>query len=148
MGSKADTWSTGLLNLLFVNTAFTGVGDGGGLLPSSTAGSLYISLHTADPGTGGNQTTNETAYTGYARIAVARSASGWTVSGTSVSNFAAITFGICTAAPGSNITYAGIGTSLSGSGKLLYRALLSASIAMSIGVIPEFLAGNLSGTES
>ena len=33
--SKTNTWETGLLNLLFNNTDFTGVGDAGGLLATA-----------------------------------------------------------------------------------------------------------------
>jgi hypothetical protein len=43
---------------------------------------LQVSLHTADPGPSGNQTTSEVAYTGYARVAVNRAndgTAGWTV---------------------------------------------------------------------
>jgi hypothetical protein len=68
-----------ILKLLFQNDAFANVGDAGGLQPSATAGNLYISLHTADPGADGDQTTSECAYTSYARVAVARSGAGWTV---------------------------------------------------------------------
>lgn len=68
-----------ILDLLFNNEAATGIGDAGGLLPSAAAGNLYVSLHTADPGAGGDQTTNEAAYTSYARVAVARTVAGWTV---------------------------------------------------------------------
>ena len=39
--------------------------------------SLYVSLHTANPGATGNQTTSEAAYTSYARVAVARTSGGW-----------------------------------------------------------------------
>lgn len=148
MGSKTTAYANALLNLLFNNVALANIGDASGLQPSATAGSFYISLHTADPGTGGNQTTSETAYTGYARVAVARSAAGWTVTGASVANFASILFGICTASPGADITYAGIGTDSSGTGTLLYRAPLSVAITMLVGVIPEFTAGHLNGTES
>lgn len=144
--SKTNTWETGLLELLFKNTAFTGVGDAGGLLPSAGAGSLYISLHTADPGEAGDQTTSEATYTGYARKAVARSAGGWTVSGGGVDNAAAITFDPCTA--GSNtITYFGVGTASSGAGKLLYKGALTASLAVSAGITPEFAVGALDITE-
>jgi hypothetical protein len=51
---KTDTWELGLLNLLFTNAAFGGVGDTNGLQPSGSAGSLYISLHTASPGDTGD----------------------------------------------------------------------------------------------
>jgi hypothetical protein len=52
-----------LLLLLFNNTAWAVVGDASGLQPSGAAGNLYLSLHTASPGEGGNQSTNEIAYT-------------------------------------------------------------------------------------
>lgn len=78
-GDIADTFQNSLLALIFNNTAFTGIGDAGGLLGSAAAGSLYVSLHTSDPGAGGNQTSNECAYTSYARVAVARTAGGWAI---------------------------------------------------------------------
>lgn len=64
---------------MFNNTDFANIGDAGGLQNSATAGSLYISLHTSDPGEAGSQTTNEANYTSYARVAVARS--GKTIKG-------------------------------------------------------------------
>lgn len=134
--SKTDTWETGLLNLVFKNIAFTLVGDAGGLLGSSTAGSLYFSLHTSDPGEGGDQTTNETAYGSYARQAVTRGA-GFTVTGNSVSPAANIDFPECTASPGAAITHVGIGTDVSGAGKLLYKGTLTPNVTMAVGVIPR-----------
>lgn len=134
--SKANTWEAGLLNLLFNNTAFTLVGDAGGLLPSATAGSLYVSLHTADPGEAGDQSTSETTYGAYARVAVARTAGGWTITGSSVSPTAHIEFPQCTSGT-STVTHVGIGTSASGAGKLLYSGALSPSINISTGIIPR-----------
>lgn len=78
-GDAASNTLINQLKLLFQNLAWANVGDAGGLQPSATAGNLYVSLHTDDPGAGGDQTTNECAYTSYARVAVARSAAGWTV---------------------------------------------------------------------
>lgn len=113
---KADTWETGLLNLLFTNAAFGGVGDTNGLQPSAGTGSLYLSLHTASPGDTGNQTTNESGYTGYARTAVARTGAAWTVGETggiaSSTNAAQVTFPLCTAGT-STITHVGVGTATS-----------------------------------
>jgi hypothetical protein len=134
--TKSNTWETGLLNLLFKNTDFTEVGDAGGLRGSATANNLYFSLHTADPGEGGDQTTSETAYTGYARKDVARGA-GFTVTGNSVSPAANVDFGECTASPGSPIQYFGIGTASSGAGKLLYSGAVTPNITMAVGVIPR-----------
>lgn len=133
--SKANTWENGLLLLLFNNTTFAGVGDVTGMVGSSTPGSLYISLHTGDPGETGDQTTSEATYTSYARVAVARSGAGWTVTNNEVVPAAAITFP--TATGGTNtITHFGIGTASSGAGKLLYKGTVSPNIAVSTSVTP------------
>lgn len=146
-GSKSDAFETGLLDLLFLNTAISLVGDATGLPASATAGSLYISLHTSDPGETGDQTTNETAYTGYARVAVARSGSGWSRTNSTVTNVANVDHPKCTASPGAAITHFGIGCSSSGAGKLLYSGDLSSSITMGVGVIPRAEIGAISVTE-
>lgn len=135
--SKSDTWETGLLQLVFENTDFTLVGDAGGLRGSATPGNFYVSLHTADPGEAGNQTTNETAYTNYARVAVARDGTGFTVTGDTVNPDADITFATCGATPGSDLTHFGIGTDSSGAGKLLYSGTLTPNVAMAEGVQPK-----------
>lgn len=141
--SKSDTWETGLLNLLFNNAAFAGVGDAGGLQPSAAAGSLYVSLHTADPGEAGDQTTNEISYTGYARVAVARSSAGWTITGNSVSPAAVISFPRSTGGTGGTITHVGIGTAASGAGKLLYSGAASPTQLVANGVLPEVGTGTV-----
>jgi len=99
---------------------------------SSPATNLYVSLHNADPGNGGSQNTSETAYTNYARVAVARTTGGWTTSlgsGTtfsSVTNVASIGFAAC-GATGDTLTHWGIGLSASGAGTLLYFGPLGPS---------------------
>ena len=80
----------------FNNSAIANIGDASGLQPSSAAGSYYIGGHTASPGVGGKQNVNEAAYTSYARVAVARSSAGWTVTGAQVVNAALISFPKCT----------------------------------------------------
>lgn len=136
--SKTDTWEAGLLNLVFNNTAFTLLGDAAGLLGSTAAGSLYVSLHTADPGEAGTQATNEIGYTSYARVAVARTAGGWTISGTAptkASPTSPISFPGGTGGSGT-ATHLGIGTSASGAGKLLYKGALDVPIVCGVGVTP------------
>lgn len=143
--SFSNAFETLLLQLIFENANAANIGDATGLRGSSTAGSLYIGLHTADPGEGGSQTTSEATYTGYARVAVARSTAGWTASGASVSNDSAVTFGACTA--GSNtLTYFSIGTDSSGAGTLLFSGALTASLAVSAGITPSFAASALTVT--
>jgi hypothetical protein len=143
--STSDAGDSGLLLLLFNNTNFANIGDATGLQGSATAGSLYVSLHTADPTDVGDQTTNETAYTNYAREAVPRSGAGWTVSGTTptqAANAAVIDFPQC-GATGATVTYFGIGTALSGAGLLLFSGVLGAALAVVNGMTPEFPIGLL-----
>lgn len=138
-----------LLKLYFQNVDHANIGDAAGLQNSATAGNFYISLHTADPGETGSQTTNEATYTGYARVARARSSGAWAVSSGAdpavADNVAAVTFGQCTA--GSNtITHFGVGTDPSGVGNLLWSGALTASLAVSAGITPEFAIGDLNIT--
>lgn len=135
--SKSNTFENDLLLLIFNNTNIADIGDATGLRGSTTAGSLYWSLHTADPGETGTAVTNETAYTGYARVAAARSSGGFTVTGNSVSPPANVDFGECTASPGGAITHFGVVNTASGAGKLLYKGTVSPNIAMAVGVIPR-----------
>lgn len=139
--SKTNTFESELLAHIFQNAAITLIGDAGGVLPSGAPGSLYVSLHSADPtdAAATGQTTSECAYTTYARVAVVRSAGGWTVSGTTpttVNPVAAITFPPCTAGT-STATHFGIGTSPSGNGKLLYKGTVTPNISISDGVTPQ-----------
>ena len=143
--SASNELETNLLKLIYQNVTIAGIGDATGLVCSGTAGNLYIGLHIADPGEGGDQTTSEATYTGYARVAVARTSGGWTVSGNSVSNAAQVTFAPCTA--GSNtITHFSVGTASSGAGHLLFSGALTASLAVSAGITPQAAAGAITNT--
>lgn len=144
--SKSNTFENDFLLLIFNNTGIANVGDVGGLSGSSTAGNLYVSLHTADPGEAGDQTTNETSYSNYGRIAVARTVGGWTVSGNTSSNAALVQFSTC-GASGATITHFGVGTASSSTGKLLYSGALTSPLAVSSGIQPQFAAGELDVTE-
>jgi hypothetical protein len=145
--SATNAFETSLLSLIFNNANIANIGDAIGLRASTTAGSLYVSLHTADPGEAGTQTTSEATYTGYARVAVARSGAGWTVSGNAFSNAVAVAVGPCTSGT-STITHFGIGTDVSGPGNLLFIGALTASIVVtsSSNQTQTFAIGQLSGT--
>lgn len=132
--SKGNTFENDLVKLIFQATAIANIADNAAASPLTN---LYVSLHTADPGETGDQTTNETAYTGYARVAVARSGSGFTVTNNSVSPAANIDFAECTASAGAAITHFGIGTAASSTGKLLYKGTVTPNITMAVGVIPR-----------
>lgn len=131
MAAKGTTFDNDLLKLLFNATAIANIADNAA---SSPLTSLQVSLHTATPA-GGNQTTSEAAYTPYARVGVARTSSGWTVTGNSVSPVADIDFPIATGGSETE-TFFGVGTASSGTGKLLYFGGISPSIVVSSGVTP------------
>lgn len=132
--SKTNNWENSVLSLLFTATAVTNVADNAA---SSPLTNLYVSLHTADPGEAGTQTTNETSYTSYARVAVARSGSGWTVTGNSVSPAANIDFPAATGVGTATITHFGVGSLSSGAGVLYYKGTVTPNISVSSGVTPR-----------
>ena len=133
------TFLNNLLLLYFENTDHALVGDATGVRGSTTAGSLFISIHTGDP-VAGNQTTSEATYTSYARVAVGRAGANWTTAAAATENTAAITFPAATGGS-DTITHFAIGTATSGAGSVI--ATGTCSLSVSSGITPEFAAGAL-----
>ena len=133
--SKGNNLENDVLLYVFNNTTF-----------SWSTSNLYVSLHTGDPGEAGNQTTSECAYTSYARVLVSRDGAGWTVSGNTASNTAEVTFPQCTGGT-ETITHFGVGTASSGTGRLLYKGTLNASLSVSNLITPRIIAGALQVVE-
>lgn len=135
MAGKTDVFENDFLKLIFNGTAIANIANNATTSPLTN---LYLSLHTADPtdAAASGQSTNETTYTGYARIAVARTSGGWTVTGSSVSPTANIDFGTCSAGS-ATITHVGIGTASSGTGKLLFTGAITPGIVVVVGVTPR-----------
>lgn len=131
--SKTNALEAALLDLIFKATPISNLADNAA---SSPLTNLYISLHTADPGEAGDQTTSEVAYTSYARVAVARSGSGFTRSNSSISPANAISFPACTGGS-ATATHFGIGTASSGAGVLYYKGAITPNIVISSGVTPS-----------
>lgn len=134
--SASNAAENSLLLLIFNNTNFALIGDATGLRGSTTAGSLYLSLHTADPGEAGDQTTSEATYTSYARVAVARSSGGFTVSANAVVLAAQANFPAGTGGSGT-VTHFGVGTASSGAGVLLFSGTVTPNIVTGNGVTPS-----------
>jgi hypothetical protein len=137
--SKSNTWETNILQLLFTATAIPNIADNTGTSPLSN---LWVSLHTSDPGETGNQSTNEANYTGYVRVTVSRSSSGWTISGATSSNSAAVTFAEATGGS-SVVSHFGVGGSYSGAGNLYYSGAVTANLTVTSGITPYFAAQQL-----
>jgi hypothetical protein len=132
--SKSDTFENDLLKLIFNATPIANIADNAATSPLTN---LQVALHTADPGDTGVQSTNEVAYTGYARVAVARTTGGWTISGTTqVAPVATISFPPCTAGS-ATATFWSVGVASSGATKILYSGAISPTIAIANGVTPQ-----------
>jgi hypothetical protein len=135
--SKSDFLENAILKLIFNATAIANIADNAA---SSPLTNLYWSLHTADPGDAGNQSTSETAYGLYARQPVARTTGGMTAaSAGSTSPVANVVFPAANSPslPSvSSITHAGIGVAVSGATNLLYSGPVTPNINVSVGVQP------------
>ena len=131
--SMSNYLETKLLSLLLKGEAIANIADNAG---SSPATQYYLSLHTASPGEGGSQTTNETTYPGYARMAVSRTSSGWTVSANTAVLTSAIEFPLGTGGSGV-ITHMGIGTDASGAGTLLMYGTVTPNITVGDSIAPR-----------
>ena len=142
--AKSDLLETGILKLLYQNIDLANIGDAAGLQNSATAGSFYIALYTTAPTD--TDVGTEATYTGYARIGVVRSASGWTVTNNTVSNAALITYPSNTGTT-QTVTHVGIRTAIT-SGDLLHHGQLSAPLVITNGFVPKFEVGDLAVTES
>lgn len=132
--SKGNTFENDLLKLIFNATAIANIADNAAVSPLTN---LYVSLHTADPGEAGDQTTSEISYTGYARVAVARTSGGFTVTLDTVTPVATVAFGQMTAGVGGTVTHFAIGTASSGTGKILYSGTVTPNIVVTNGVTPQ-----------
>lgn len=130
--SKSNALENALLLLLFNATTFANVAINATSAPITN---IEVSLHTADPGEAGDQSTSESAYTSYARVAVVRTSSGWTVTANSVSPVADITFPAGTGGSGT-VTHAGVGTAHTGAGVLFYSGTVTPNIVTGAGITP------------
>ena len=132
--SKGNTFEDDILKLIFNGTPIPNLADNAAAAPLSN---VYLSLHNADPGEGGSQSTSEVSYGGYARVAVSRNTSGWVILNGSASPVSAIEFGEMASGTPGTATHAVIGTAASGSGKILYKGSLTPAIALNVGVVPR-----------
>ena len=143
-GGKASTFENALLKLVFNGSTVTGIADNTGSTPATV---LCLALHTADPGSGGTQTTNEAAYGSYARLAVNRNSGGWTVSGNQVALTAIEQFPAATSGSETE-TYFSIavptsGSTCTGSLTILYRGPITPNIVVTTGVTPELTTSTI-----
>lgn len=153
--SKTNACENSLLLLIFIDgQTFANIGDAGGLLGTSDAGAadnkspFYMSLHSSSPGETGDQSTNEISYTGYSRsnsptssgarrqtTTDASSCPFFTISGNQVTLGGGYVFPACTGGT-ATATHWGLGSNISGSGRLMYYGALNSSLSISSGIVP------------
>jgi len=131
MAGASDYLENALLDHIVGKTSFT--------MPTA-----YVALCTAAPTDASTGSTIvEANYTGYARKQTA--GSDWaTASGGATSNQAAITFDACTAGS-STVTHFAVCNAAT-TGQVLFFGALSASLAVSAGITPQFAIGALDVT--
>lgn len=130
--AKGLTFDNQFLALVFQGITITGLAMN---TTSSPITSLYFSLHTADPTSAGNQSSSEVTYTNYARVAVARTTGGFTVTANSVSPAANVLFPAGTGGSGTATNWA-VGTAATGTGEILWTGTISPSIVCGNGITP------------
>lgn len=137
--SATAAFAEDLIRLIFHGTTIPSLAQNASGAPATI---LYISLHTADPGELGTQQTSEASYTGYARVAVSRNGSGWTVTADQVVNAGVIQFAQNTGAD-QTVTHFGLGLSSTGAGTMLIYSPLTASLLVRTNDEPFFPSGTL-----
>lgn len=137
--SKGNTFENDFLRLIFNAAAIANLADNAATSPNTQ---LFLSLHTADPGEAGDQTTNEIAYTSYARVGVNRNSGGFTVSTNQATLTAEVSFPAGTGGSGT-ATHFAVGTASSGTGKVLYKGAITPSIVCGNGITPKLTTGTV-----
>jgi hypothetical protein len=130
----ANAAETAILKLIFQAVTWTdyAISTGSGTPETN----IVISGHTLDPGEAGTGTSNEIAYTSYARVNVARTTGGWTETTGSISPVATISFPAGTGGSGTMSHFAA-GKSGGGATALLYRGDVTPNIVCGNGVTPQ-----------
>lgn len=122
--SKSRTLANDLLKLLYNATAIANVADNAATAPLTN---VQAALHSAWPAETDLQNASEISYTGYARVAVARSSGGFTVTNDQVSPAAVIAFGQCTAGSATALFFS-FGEGASGATKIWHRGVIGSRL--------------------
>lgn len=142
---KSTATCNSVVNLMYRATAWANVADNAAASPLTNT---YVGLHTANLTAGTNsQAENETAYTNYARVAVARS-TGWAAAASGATSNAALTqFAQC-GVTGATLTHVSVGVAASAATAVWHYGALNSSLAVSNGITPQFAASALTITEA
>jgi len=138
--SKGNTYENDWMKLFFQGTAIANLAQNAATGPLTN---LFFSLHTADPGEAGTQTTSEVSYGGYARVAKARTATGFGITNNVASPIGLVTFAQRTNTGTATVTFFGVGsTGGAGAGKLFYSGTVTPNIVITQNVTPRLTTGS------
>jgi len=141
---KSTNTCNNILALIYNATAWANIADNAAASPTTN---IYIALATASYSVSSTMSSNEAAYTNYARQTVARTTGGWTAPASgSTSNVAAIDFPE-SGVTGATITSAAAGKAV-GASDIFHYGDLNASIAVSDLIQPRFPIGAMTISES
>lgn len=140
MAGKTKAFGGDVLKLLFLGTAIADIAENDSTSPLTA---FWVALHSADPTDtpAGGQGQNEVAYTGYARLAVARSGAAFSVTDDVLSLLVDLVFGKCTAGS-TYATHISFGTAPTGAGKILYSGALPSAVAIVVNTRVVIEAGS------
>lgn len=134
--SISDATEANILKLIYNATAWANYADNAAATPQTN---IDNALHTADPGDAGSMSTSEITYTSYARVSVARTTGGWTVSGTSptqVAPVAPIAFPAGTGGAGT-ASFWSTGKTGGGAAAILLSGTVTPNIVTGSGITPQ-----------
>ena len=150
--SKSNSFESKILRHILLNEAIATLGDAAGVLPSAAAGSVYLRLHKVALGEADAGNTSEADYTGYAAVAIPRTALGFSEANGVATNVADIAFAVCTA-NGHDVVGWSLNTAAAGAGTVLYKGQTlgydgnPATIAVAVNGKPVIAAGSLTISE-
>jgi len=151
MAGRSATFKNKLLQLIFNNVSYAGIGDSNGLLGSSTAGNIYLRLCTSATVCSDTVIGTEATFGGYPAkgLAVPRNTTNWTVTANAVKNAIDLTFPTTTSG-NDVIRYleVWINNTATGESSRLYWAQLDFDKAVLIGKAFSFLANGITITEN
>ena len=131
--SIANATENNILKLIFNATAWANYADNASSSPQTN---IHNALHTGDPGEAGDMSTSECNYTSYARVNVARTTGGWTVTNNSVSPVATISFPAGTGGSGT-ATHFSTGKTGGSATDILFSGTVTPNIVTGNGVTPQ-----------
>jgi hypothetical protein len=131
--SMTNSCENSLLLLIFNATAFADLADNDATSPATA---LHVALATADPGEAAVMNTSEITYTSYARVSVARTSGGWTVTTNSVSPAATISFPAGTGGSGT-ASHFQVGIGASGATVALFNGTITSPIVTGNTITPQ-----------